>query len=62
MITYAYEINPRPAEIGGGWCLRLIENGQDVGGGVFPITGDVTEGDAYSDALSEAAAWMESRK
>ena len=26
--------DPRPAELGGGWRLRLLENGEEVGGGV----------------------------
>ncbi|MET3109333.1 hypothetical protein AAKU58_004185 [Oxalobacteraceae bacterium GrIS 1.18] len=33
----SYEINPRPTELGGGWRLRLLEDGEEVGGGVFPI-------------------------
>jgi hypothetical protein len=32
-----YEIIPRPAALGGGWNLTLLENGQEAGGGVFPI-------------------------
>jgi hypothetical protein len=36
-MKYSYEINPRPAELGGGWRLRLIEDGEEVGGGVFPL-------------------------
>jgi hypothetical protein len=34
---YAYEITPRPANLGGGWKLTLLENGEEAGGGVFPI-------------------------
>lgn len=33
----SYEINPRPPELGGGWRLRFLEDGVEVGGGVFPI-------------------------
>lgn len=33
----SYEINPRPTELGGGWRLRLLEDGEEVGGGVFPV-------------------------
>lgn len=31
-----YDITPRPVELGGGWRLRLLVNGEEVGGGVFP--------------------------
>ena len=33
----SYEINPRLTELGGGWRLRLLEDGEEVGGGVFPV-------------------------
>lgn len=32
MTDYGYAIAP-PAELGGGWRLRLLENGEEVGGG-----------------------------
>ena len=35
-MNYHYEIQSRPAELGGGWRLRLLENGVEVGGGAFP--------------------------
>ncbi len=38
----SYEINPRPTELGGGWRLRLFEDGEEVGGGVFPLSEYVT--------------------
>ena len=34
---YDYEITPRTLGLGGGWNLRLLENGEEVGGGVFPL-------------------------
>ena len=37
MIDYSYQIDPRPADLGGGWRLRLLESGEEVGGGVFPL-------------------------
>lgn len=63
MSRYAYEINPRPA---GGWCLRLLEDDQEVGGGAFPPVGghqDETEAldVAYSDAQEVAEEWLNSR-
>jgi hypothetical protein len=49
---YSYEIDPRPAELGGGWRLRLMEDDIEVGGGVFPD---------YDDALAEASVWLATR-
>src|SRR5471032_686814 len=37
---YDFEIVPRKAELGGGWRLYLIEDGKEVGGGVFPAAPD----------------------
>ena len=36
-MRYSYEIRLRPVELGAGWKLTLLEDGQDVGGGVFPV-------------------------
>ncbi len=65
---YRYEITPRPADLGGGWRLRLIEDGEEVGGGVFPLSEYATAENAeeaasyaYEDALAEASAWLASR-
>lgn len=66
MTAYRYEIDKRPAELGGGWRLRLIEDGQEVGGGVFPIDPDAEDferalSDCYDEALDEGQAWLASR-
>lgn len=68
MIEYSYQIDPRPADLGGGWRLRLLEGGEEVGGGVFPLSGYATAENAeeaaryaYEDALAEASAWLASR-
>ena len=75
MTDYGYAIDPRPAELGGGWRLRLLENGEEVGGGcsplspylsAFPATDEATEREmaekaAYEDALAEASAWLATR-
>ena len=34
---YSYEIKPRPDELGGGWKVTLLQDGQEVGGGVCPV-------------------------
>lgn len=33
----SYEIVPRPDDLGGGWKLTFLEDGQEAGGGVFPV-------------------------
>lgn len=39
-MSYSYEITPHPVELGGGWRLRLLENEEEMGGGVFPVIAD----------------------
>jgi len=46
-MKHSYEINPRPVELGGGWQLRLLENGEEVGGGVFPISQEESQAGMY---------------
>ena len=54
-------ITPRPAELGVGWQLRLLEYGEEVGGGVFPAGSSQSEQDnAYNEALAEAEEWLDS--
>lgn len=36
-MSYSYKITPHPVELGGGWKLRLLENEEEMGGGVFPV-------------------------
>lgn len=63
-MSYSYEIDPRPAELGGGWRLRLLADGEEMGGGVFPPEpgepADVAAM-AYADALQVAQDWIASR-
>jgi hypothetical protein len=66
MTAYRYEIDKRPAELGGGWRLRLIEGGEEVGGGVFPLNPDEPDiekakSDSYDEAIDEGQAWLASR-
>ena len=35
-MAYTYEINPRPAALGGGWQVRLLDEGEEVGGKCIP--------------------------
>jgi len=59
-MKHSYEINPRPVELGGGWQLRLLENGEEAGGGVFPIQDDPHAGMSWWNECSEQerAHWL----
>ena len=53
-MSRSYEIRPRPTHLGAGWTLKLVENGQEAGGGVFPVEGeDAAPGMAWWNALTE---------
>ncbi len=62
MATYGYEIHPRRPESGGGWQLRLLRDGEELGGGVFPAdpTVEPQQGRDWFNALSvtEQAQWL----
>lgn len=47
-----YEVVARPAELGGGWKVRFLVDGEEVGGGVFPA--DPADQDATKEARFEA--------
>lgn len=55
-----YLIDPRPAELGGGWSLKLFEDSEEMGGGVFPpVTNTEDDFDeAYQDAIDEGESWL----
>lgn len=64
-MKYSYEINPRPIELGGGWQLRLLEDGEEVGGGAFPIAlDDAHEGVLWWNRITELdrAHWLTAAK
>ena len=52
-MIYSYEIATRPVELGGGWQLRLLEDGVEVGGGVFPVVMDPHRGMTWWNAMTE---------
>lgn len=65
-MAYTYEISPRPDALGGGWRLRLLEDGEEVGGGVFPPEDDQEDPEtalqaAFDDATDTALDWLNSR-
>ena len=50
----SYEIHPRPANVGAGWNLRLLERGQEVRGGIFPVEAkSAAAGIAWWNGLTE---------
>jgi len=56
-----YEIGPRPADLSGGWNLTLLEDGQEAGGGVFPLLDeDPHAGMDWWNSMTEAkrAHWL----
>lgn len=56
-----YEIQPRPENLGGGWNLKLFEDGQEAGDGVFPLPKDDPQaGMAWWNAMTEdrRAHWL----
>lgn len=65
MTTYSYTIEERASELGGGWQLRLLEDDEEVGGGVFPLEEgldpDSARKRAYRDAQDVAQEWLASR-
>ena len=66
-MSNTYEIILRPVALGGGWRLRLLENGVEVGGGLFPPVVDAFDDPAqalqaaFLDAEGEAYDWLNSR-
>ena len=56
-----YEINPRPAELGGGWKVSIRDDFfEEIAGAVFPLTDECpTEDLAYQEAFEWAVATAE---
>lgn len=54
----SYEIVPRPVDLGGGWKLTLLEDGEEVGGSVFPILAEDPQiGITWWNTLSRESQW-----
>lgn len=67
--AYRYEIEPRPAAVGGGWRLRLFEGEKEVGGGVFPpfclgpkCDDETASRFAHADAQKTGHVWLASKE
>lgn len=52
-MKHSYEINPRSVELGGGWRLRLLEDGEEAGGGVFLVMDEPDAGMTWWNECSE---------
>ena len=37
MMARSYEIKERPSNLGGGWCLKMFEDGEEMGRGYYPL-------------------------
>lgn len=61
-MTYDYELTRRAAALGDGWNLKLLQDGEHVGGGVFPLAWPETPEQSMTwwNAMSEAerAHWL----
>ena len=62
---HTYKIIPRPDSVGGGWNLKLLEDGEEQGGGVFPV--DVSSPEKGIDwwnsiGEKERALWLDEAK
>ena len=54
-MSRTYNIEPRSQEPG--FTLKLYEDGEEMGGGVFVIDENTSENEAFNDALAQAEAW-----
>ena len=62
---YSYELLPYPADNGGGWLLRLLLDGQELGQRVFPPSDNIEDSQlasntAHDEALSAVTTWLKS--
>lgn len=64
-LRFSFEIVPHPSETGG-YTLRLLDHGKEVGGGQFSAQGKsvrfADNQSAYDEALAAGLAWLEGRQ
>lgn len=63
----SYEIKERPANLGGGWCLKMYQDGEEMGAGVYPLPelGEPSDDDElkfaldalHAEAMSDGESW-----
>jgi len=39
--SYSYMITPQPSGLGGGWCLHLLKNGDEVRTSAFELPQEI---------------------
>ena len=64
----SYEIKPRPTHLGGGWYLKMYQDGEEMGAGVYPLPelGEPYDDDElkftldalHGEAMSDGESWM----
>lgn len=69
--VYDYTITPRALALGGGWNVKFLEDGEEVGGAVYALPEHVVHTNQkavrvltealHEEALAEASAWLASR-
>ena len=62
---YSYELLPNPTNNGGGWLLRLLFDGQELGQRLFPTSDNIEDKQlasdtAHDEALSAVTTWLTS--
>ncbi|MBD4029169.1 hypothetical protein GUH82_00110, partial [Xanthomonas citri pv. citri] len=63
--NYSYELTPHPVDQGGGWLLRLLADGRELGQRVFPPVAGIEDAQlaaatAHDEALAAVTAWLAS--
>ena len=63
--NYDYELTPQSSAHGGGWMLRLLADGQELGRRAFPAVSSITDKQlaaaaAHDDALARVMTWLAS--
>ena len=67
MMARSYEIKPRPTHLGGGWYLKMYQDGEEMGAGVYPLPelGEPYDDDElkftldalHDEAMSDGESW-----
>jgi hypothetical protein len=55
-MTRTYEIKPSGSNLG--FAMKLYQDGEEMGDGIFPADDKTTEAEAYNDAMAEAEGWV----
>lgn len=63
--NYKYELTSQASVLGGGWVLRLLVDGQELGRRVFPPVSSIKDQElaaaaAHDEALARVTTWLAS--